>query len=91
MIHLAVDLAERQLLEGSASTPVIVHYLKLATSREKLEMEKLARENALLEAKAEQLESAKRIEAMYSEALKAMKAYSGTPVDEEFIEDEFED
>ena len=91
MISLAVDLAERQLMEGSASTPVIVHYLKLATAKEKLEQEKLARENELLKAKAEQIESAQKIEEMYSQALNAMKAYSGTPVQEEISEDEFAD
>lgn len=75
MIALAIDLAERQLAEGTASAQVITHYLKLATTRERLEKEKLARENELLRAKTEAIESGKRVEELYSDALKAMKSY----------------
>lgn len=78
LIALAVDLAERQLREGTASSQVITHYLKLGSSRADLEKEKLRKENALLTAKTESLESAKRIEELYNEALKAMKNYSGS-------------
>lgn len=77
MISLAIDLAEQQLLDGTASSQVITHYLKLGSSKERLEMEKLKRENKLLIAKAENLESAKRIEELYEDALNAMKIYSG--------------
>lgn len=77
MISLAVDLAERQLREGTASAQVITHFLKLATTREQLEKEKLERENELLRAKTEALESAKRVEELYANALNAMKTYSG--------------
>lgn len=76
LISLAVDLAEKQLREGTASSQVITHYLKLGSSRADLEKEKLRKENALLEAKTESLESAKRIEELYAEALNAMKNYS---------------
>ena len=62
MIALAVDLAEKQLLEGTASSQVITHYLKLGTTKEKLEREILEKQKALIEAKTENLESAKRIE-----------------------------
>lgn len=78
LINLAVDLAERQLIEGTASAQVITHYLKLGTTRASLEKEKLERENALLRAKTESLESQKKVEELYSEALQAMRAYSGT-------------
>ena len=77
MISLAVDFAEKQLMEGTASSQVITHYLKLATTRERLEKEKLERENELLKAKTEAMESQKRIEELYSEALNAMRNYSG--------------
>jgi len=77
MISLAVDLAERQLSDGSASAQVISHFLKLGSSRERLEQERLAGENRLLEVKAEALASAKRVEELYMEALGAMRAYSG--------------
>lgn len=77
MISLAVDLAEEQLREGTASSQVITHFLKLATTRERLEKEKLERENQLLKAKTEALESQKHIEELYAEAIKAMRSYSG--------------
>lgn len=82
LISLAVNLAEKQLLEGTASSQVITHYLKLGTTRERLEKEKLERENELLRAKTEALESSKRLEELYSEAMKAMKSYQWTLDDE---------
>lgn len=78
MISLAVDLAERQLIEGTASSQVITHYLKLGTKNHKLEIEKLEKENELLRAKTEALQSSARMEELYLEALKAMSDYRGT-------------
>lgn len=77
MISYAVDLAEQQLLDGTASSQVITHYLKLGSSRERLERERLEEENKLLRAKTEQLQSQKRMEELYAEAIKAMQNYSG--------------
>ena len=77
LISLAVDLAEKQLSDGTASAQVISHYLKLGSSRERLEQERLAKENELLEAKREALASAKRVEELYSTALNAMRTYAG--------------
>lgn len=77
LISLAVDLAERQLAEGTASSQVITHYLKLGTTKERLEKEKLEKENELLKAKTEAIQSAKRVEELYRDALSAMKSYSG--------------
>ena len=82
MISLAIDLAEKQLLEGTASSSVITHYLKLGTTRERLEKEKLQKENELLRAKTEVLESTKRVEELYTNALNAMKIYKGDNSDE---------
>ena len=89
LIAKAVDLAERQLEDGSASAQVISHYLKLGSSREKLEQERLALENQFLEAKREALESQRRVEELYGEALNAMRAYAGQTVTED--DDEYED
>lgn len=83
MISLAIDLAEKQLADGSASSSVIVHYLKLGTTKEKLEKEKLRQENELLKAKTEALQSAKRVEELYSNALDAMRLYSGGRLDKD--------
>jgi hypothetical protein len=88
LIANAVDLAEKQLREGTASAQVISHYLKLGSSRERLEQERLSGENKLLDAKIEALKSAKNIEALYSEALNAMKSYSGQ---EDYDEEEYYD
>lgn len=82
MISLAVSLAERQLSEGTASSQVITHYLKLATTRERLEQEKLSRENELLRARTESMASAKRVEELYDKAIGAMRAYQGQDVDD---------
>lgn len=77
LIALAVDLAEKQLIEGTASSQVITHYLKLGTTKEKIEREILEKQKELIVAKTENLQSAKRIEELYSNALKAMQNYSG--------------
>lgn len=77
LISLANDLAEKQLREGTASSQVITHYLKLGSTKERLEKEKLEEENKLLKAKTEALQSAKRVEELYADAIAAMKRYSG--------------
>lgn len=81
MISAATDLAEEQIRKGTASATVITHYLKLGTSRERLERDRLAAENELLRAKVESLASQKRIEVLYEEAMRAFGSYSGHPVD----------
>lgn len=77
MIALAIDLAEQQLLDGTASAQVITHYLKLGTMKERLEMENLRHEIELKAAKTEALQSAKHVEELYTNALKAMRSYNG--------------
>ncbi len=83
LIAQANDLAERQIRQGTASAAVITHFLKLGSTREKLERQRLENENELLRAKVDQLASAKNVEQLYAEALNAMRAYSGNPVDDE--------
>ena len=75
MIALAVDLAEKQLTEGTASAQVITHYLKLATTREKIEKEILEKQKDLITAKTDQIKSQATSEELYAEALAAMKRY----------------
>lgn len=84
LIDAAVNLAEKQLLDGTASPSVITHYLRLATGRERLEREKLERENEVLRAKAEALESNRRIEELYENAIKAMRTYNGADEIDDF-------
>jgi len=73
----AYDLAEEQMLAGTASSQVITHFLKVGSSRERLEQERMRHEMELMEVKKEQLEGQKRVEALYGEALEAMRSYSG--------------
>lgn len=86
LVSLAVDLAEQQLRDGTASSQVITHYLKLGSTKERLEKEKLEEENKLLKAKTEALQSQKRVEELYAEAIKAMRNYAG--YEEESEEDD---
>ena len=75
LIALAVDLAEKQLREGTASSQVITHYLKLGSTKDRLEKEILKEQKKLISAKTEAIQSAKRVEELYSEALSAMRSY----------------
>lgn len=77
LISLATDCAEEQLRAGTASSQVITHFLKLATAKAQLELEKLKKETALLDAKAESVRSAQKSDEIYKEALNAFKTYSG--------------
>lgn len=77
LISLAVDLAEKQLQEGTASSQVITHYLKLGSTKERIEREILEKQKELITAKTESLQSSKRVEELYENAIKAMRNYSG--------------
>lgn len=85
LIAEAIDLAEKQIREGTASAQVITHYLRLGSSKARLENEKLKTENRLLEAKIEAYESQQDIKKLYQDALDAMRRYSGQ--DEEVYND----
>lgn len=77
MINLAIGLAEKQLREGTASTQVIVHYLKLGSTRGMLENEMLESKTKLVKAQTESVESSQRVEELYKNALDAMQIYGG--------------
>jgi len=77
LVAYAVDLAEKQLLAGTASSQVIAHFLKIGSTKERLEKEILQNQKELLVAKTETLKSAKRVEELYGKALDAMRTYSG--------------
>lgn len=77
LIYLATNLAEQQLRDGTASSQVITHYLKLGSTKERIEKEILEKQKDLLVAKTESLQSAKRVEELYANAINAMKQYSG--------------
>ena len=81
MISLAVSLAEKQLLDGTASSQVITHFLKMGSTKEKIEKEILEKQKDLIEAKTHTLQSAKNSEELYTNALNAMRKYSGQQAD----------
>ena len=83
LIALAIDLAEKKLMDGTASNQIVAHYLKLGSTRERLEKEKLQKENELLRARTESLQSAKNIEELYKNALDAMRIYRGENQDDD--------
>lgn len=82
LIAIAYDLAEKQILEGTATSQVITHFLKLATQRELLEREILKENAKLLKAKTDAIESNERMEEAYRKALNAMREYSGNKEDD---------
>lgn len=84
LISMAVDLVEQRLLDGTASSQETTHFLKLGSSKARLEREKLERENELLKAKTESLESAQRVEELYNAAITAMRKYSGQGEPDEY-------
>lgn len=83
LISDAMDLAEQQIRNGTASSQIITHFLKLATTKMELEKEKLKNENELLRAKTEAIQSAQNTEELYKNAIEAMRRYSGQGASED--------
>ena len=83
MISLAVDLAEQQLRDGTASSQVITHYLKLGSTKEKIEKEILEKQKELIEAKTKNINSMNESKELYEKALIAFKKYSGSKDEED--------
>lgn len=83
MIALAMDCAEQQLMDRTASSQVITHFLKLGTAKYEYELEKLRQENSLMQAKTEALQSAQKSDELYKEALNAFKTYAGNGGDDD--------
>jgi len=77
LISLAIDLVEQRLIDGTASSQETTHFLKLASTKAKIEKEILLEQKKLIAAKTESLESAKELKDLYADALNAMREYSG--------------
>jgi len=82
MISLAMDAAEKQILDGTASSQLLTHFVKLGSQREVKEQKRLELEAKLLEKKAETMETAERVEILMQDALKAFRGYQGENNDE---------
>lgn len=85
MIALATDLAEQQLRDGTASSQIITELLKRGSQKHQYELEKLKEENELLKAKTEAIQSAAKMEELYSKAIDAMRMYSGGGMPDEDV------
>jgi EAL domain-containing protein (putative c-di-GMP-specific phosphodiesterase class I) len=84
LIALAVNLAEKKLRDGTASNQIIVHYLKLGSTREALEKEILEKQVNLVSAKTEALQSAQEVKELYEQAIDAIRVYSGNGSRDEY-------
>ena len=91
LVSLAYDVAEKQLRDGTASSQIVSHFLKLGTTLAELSKEKLRQENLLLEAKTTKIKSEKNSEELYSKALRAFGIYSGKDDSEEDYEGDYDD
>lgn len=80
MISLAMDLAEQQLRDGTASSQLITEFVKRGSTKARLEKEILEEQKSLIEAKTQTLQSAQRIEELYTKAMDAFRSYSGQEV-----------
>ena len=85
MINLALDQAELQLREGTAATPVVVHYLKLATKEQELREKQLDADIRLREKRIDEIDASAELIEMMDKAIKSMREYQGH--DEEQIDD----
>ena len=85
LIALAVDCVEQRMRNGTASAQEYIHYLKLASTKERLEKEKLELELELVRAKTEALQAAQRNEQLYAEAIEAFKLYTGHADEDEDV------
>lgn len=83
LIALAVDLAEQRLRDGTASNQLIAEIMRLGTTKERLQKEKLQRENEMLKAKTEAIEAQKHTDEIYIKALNAMRSYAGVDIYDE--------
>lgn len=83
LISAAMNLAEEQIMNGTASPSIIVHFLKLGSTREQLEKERIEENINLYKAKTESLHSSKEMEVLYSRAIEAMRVYGGGSKEDE--------
>lgn len=89
LTSLAVDLVEQRLIDGTASAQETVHFLKLASQKTKLELERARLENELIKAKTQSIKDQADMKALYKDAIEAMRRYSGHGSDEEDDTDEY--
>ena len=77
MTALAMDQAEEMLRNHTAPTQVVLHYLRLASPRERAELEMINKRSENLDAKTESIRQGTNVEALYEKAINALKEYNG--------------
>ena len=87
LIALAYDVAEERLRNGTATSQEVVHFLRLGSIKERKELELMEQKIKLDTAKTEALQSAKRIEELYANAIAAFKSYRSQESDDEYDSD----
>lgn len=77
LTNLAMDLAEKQLMDGTAPPSVVQHFLKIGSSRESQEREMLNNQMELIEAKRNKMTKEDDSKKLLDQAIKAMSDYKG--------------
>lgn len=86
LIALAYNEVERRILDHTATSQELVHFLRLGSSKERIEKEILERQKDMIEAKTELMRATKNTEELYENAIRAMQIYGGggeAPTDED--------
>lgn len=93
LIALAIDLVEQRLIDGTASSQETTHFLKLASQKTKIELERAKLENELIKAKTQSLKDQADMKTLYADAIAAMRRYSGhgSDVDDEESDDDYDE
>ena len=78
MINLSMKQAEQMLREGRAPSQIVVHFLKLATEKAKIENEKLKADAEMARSKTELMRAQRHSEELYEQAIQAFKSYGGS-------------
>lgn len=81
LIAMAYNLVAQRIKDGSATAAETVHFLKMGSTKERYERERVKKELELMEAKKEALESAKYTEEMFNNVVAAIKSYKGIDED----------
>ena len=84
MISLTLDLVEQRLIDGTATSQETTHFLKLASEKTRLELEKLRNENELTAAKTEAIRKEKEDKIAYDQIIKALRNYQGNGEPDEY-------
>jgi len=87
LIALAYKQSEQQLQEGTASSQIVTHFLKLGTRKAELELEQAKLQNKLLEEKIISEQSAAEINQMFIDVMNELKNYKSDPGEEFYAND----